>query len=193
MIIPGASSALKNVESNFYYNGLEISKINFDITEFAKICDIINDLKYQLSRERNLEEVREKYKVLIKTPLYQGRSLFTSAYKEKCFSTMYNNAQKSIDALTKEDFLYFTEDLFLLIAQQMDTLALQAKSGIVLPKNDIISKIKKRSEILIFTNYQHNIEQLTNCFYRTSELEFINGFEDYIYTDEQLKNALTEI
>lgn len=42
MILPNNTFVLRNIKDSFYYNGIEISKENFSIEEFAKVCDKIN-------------------------------------------------------------------------------------------------------------------------------------------------------
>ena len=64
MILPNNTSVLKNIKDSFYYNGIEISKENFSIEEFAKVCDKINDFKHQIRQEKVLNDIREKYVVL---------------------------------------------------------------------------------------------------------------------------------
>lgn len=37
MILPNNVAILRNIKDSFYYNGIEISKENFDINEFANL------------------------------------------------------------------------------------------------------------------------------------------------------------
>lgn len=48
MILPNNVAILRNIKDSFYYNGIEISKENFNIQEFAKVCSKVNDIKGQL-------------------------------------------------------------------------------------------------------------------------------------------------
>ena len=54
MILPTNASILRNIRDSFYYNGIEISKENFSIEEFAKVCSKVNDIKGQLRQEKVL-------------------------------------------------------------------------------------------------------------------------------------------
>lgn len=191
MIIPSTEKILKNTKNNFYYCGVEISKNNFDITEFAEICNKINDLKHQLYEERSLEIVRSNYKIINKTHLYSNYYVFISVYKDKCFLGLYNDKLKCIEQLTKDTLSLFTDNNYLIISRQMGIISNQIIKGIESNKNTVICRIKNHNELITFTNYQQNIEKLSNCFYRTEELEFINGYDQYILTDYELKEALS--
>ena len=54
MILPNNVAILRNIKDSFYYNGIEISKENFNIQEFSKVCSKVNDIKGQLRQEKAL-------------------------------------------------------------------------------------------------------------------------------------------
>ena len=59
IVLPNNTSILHNIKDSFYYNGIEISKENFNIQEFAKVCSKINDIKGQLRQEKTLNEIKQ--------------------------------------------------------------------------------------------------------------------------------------
>lgn len=190
MIIPGIASALLNIGDNFYYCGIEISKNSFDVTEFSKVCAIINNLKHQLSSEnaKNLSSVRNSTEVISVVPLGKKHRLLVSVNKNKTFVGLYNKGSKEIEPINKEILRLFTNDLFSLVSYKMETIAARYSKGISTSGCDV----KNFQELTSFSLYKSRIEKLSTCFYHTYELEFINGYKDYILTDEQLKCSLEE-
>ena len=63
MILPNNTTILRNIKNSFYYNGIEISKENFDINEFAKVCSKVNDIKGQLRQEKALNNIRKNHTI----------------------------------------------------------------------------------------------------------------------------------
>ena len=124
MIIPGVASALLNAESSFYYCGIEISKSNFDIKEFSKVCSIINDLKHQLSSEnaKELSVAKNNAEIIGVLPLGVKHRLLVSAYKDKIFVGLYNKETKGIEPINKDILFLLTDDFFTLVSRRMDVI-----------------------------------------------------------------------
>lgn len=67
------------------------------------------------------------------------------------------------------------------------------KTANFISKNLINCTLIKDTVMLhTFENYIDTIEKSGNSFQNTYELEFINGYKEYILTDEQLKQSLVE-
>ena len=192
MIIDSVSSALKNNKDSFYYCGIEISKNDFSITEFSEICDKINDLKHYIDREKCLSEVKEDISVIGVQSLRKGLNIICEVKKNKYFFSLYDSNCKEITPLKKDMFFMFNNYIYSLLSCQMNRTAVLYKKGIVSGNRESTTLIKNSYMLITFQNYKQNIEKLSNCFYHTYELEFINGYNDYILSDEQLKNALIE-
>lgn len=193
MFLPDNEKSLRNIEDSFYYCGIEVSKKQFDISEFALVCKRINDLKHILYTEKYLSILKKDYEIISEIPLYNTTSCICSVYKEKCFISLYDEEKKEIKAFTKEDLLYFKTDFYNDLSNQMNKTAKRAQNRIIPIKQNTATSILNISKYISFQNYKHNIESLSICFYKTEDLEFIKGYKDYISTDEQLSEALENL
>ena len=197
MIIANTASALLNTQNSFYYCGVEISKENFDISEFAPVCDKINDLKRQLYNKNNLSGQRIAHGILGFANLTEDIDCLCEVYEKRCFLGLFSRTQKEIVPLTSEIFRFFSDRFVFLLSYELNKIAKMAERGIITasPISDrvtLLNPLKDKIKVVAFNNYKHRIEKLSNCFYHTYELEFINGCKDYILTDEQLKKSLEE-
>jgi len=67
------------------------------------------------------------------------------------------------------------------------------KTANLISKNLINCTLIKDTVMLhTFENYIETLKKSGNNFQNTYELEFINGYKEYILTDEQLKQSLIE-
>ena len=67
------------------------------------------------------------------------------------------------------------------------------KTARLISKNIINCTLIKDTIMLhTFENYIETIEKSGNSFQYTYELEFINGYKEYILTDEELKKSIIE-
>ncbi len=193
MILKSTAKALQNICDNFYYCGVEISKDNFNVTEFADVCSKINDLKHQLYEEKNLEKARSNVEIIGTFFLCENEDLVCSVNKNKCFLGIYNKQNKDIVPITKDLLPYFTGNIMVDLAHQMNRIANLYFQGVVTAsKTGYVTIITDRQKLTAFHNYRHHVEKMSNCFYHTYEVEFVNGYKDYIVSDEQLKDSLIE-
>lgn len=111
MILSSTASALLNTKSSFYYCGVEISKDNFDITEFSKICNTINELKNQMSSEnaKALSFVKSRTEIIGSSPITKEYDAIVSVFKDRVFVGIYNKESKTIEPLTKDILTFFTK------------------------------------------------------------------------------------
>ena len=58
----------------------------------------------------------------------------------------------------------------------------------------VVQKTTVKNTVMLhsFENYIETIEKSGNSFQNTYELEFINGYKEYILTDEELKKSIIE-
>lgn len=188
MILPNNTSILRNIKDSFYYNGIEISKENFSIEEFAKVCDKINDFKHQLREEKTLNEIRKNHPVIGRIYLESSDTyLLCKINRQSIYFGLYNENTGKIFQLSKEIFYHIhDEDIFRLSFELNKTSKLISK-GIIQ-----ITTIKNPTVLYTFENYIETIEKSGNSFQNTYELEFINGYKEYILTDEELKKSIIE-
>ena len=188
MILPNNVSILRNIKDSFYYNGIEISKENFDIREFAKVCDRINDIKGQLKQEKSLSGIKQNHTVIsVIYSIKTNTGLLCKIDKNNVYFGIYDNQLNRIIPLTKDYFLKITDDDIYYLAHNLN------KTAIFIDKGEIEKTLIKDSTMLYtFENYINTIEKSGVSFQNTYELEFINGYKEYILTDEQLKQSLVE-
>lgn len=189
MILPNNTIILRNIKNSFYYNGIEISKENFDINEFAKVCSKVNDIKGQLRQEKALNNIRKNHTVIgyIKLSHYSYIYLLCKVNKENIYFGLYDNNKKQIIPLQKE-IISNTND------RDMYSLAFELNKTARLISKNIINCTLIKDTIMLhtFENYIEAIEKSGNSFQYTYELEFINGYKEYILTDEELKKSIIE-
>ena len=193
MIIYSTNAVLQNIEDNFYYCGIEISKNQFNITDFSKICNKINDLKYQIYQEKAINNLKIDNILMDRISIFKDTDLYILVEKDKLFITIYNKERNEIEPLSKKVFNLFNDRLFINIAYKINKTASQYTRNMINKHDNIITNKNFDKNLIKILNYQENIEKLSNCFYHTYELEFINGYKDYIFTDEELNNSLKEI
>ena len=189
MILPNNVSTLRNIKDSYYYNGIEISKENFDIREFAKVCSKVNDIKYQLQQEKVLNNIRQQYSVIGFVNLTENGNirLLCMTDKNHTYFGLYNMIENKVIPLTKNILKHITDQNIYLLSYNLN------KTARLIQKGEIEKTTIKDSTILhIFENYIDTIEKSGNSFQYTYELEFINGYKEYILTDEQLKDSLVE-
>ena len=188
MILPTNTSILRNIRDSFYYNGIEISKENFSIEEFALVCDKINDFKHQLREEKTLNEIRKNHAVVGRIYLELSDTyLLCKINKQNIYFGLYNENTKRIIPLSKEIFHHlYDEDMFRLSFELNKTAKLISR-GIIQ-----ITSIKNSTVLYTFENYIDTIEKSGNSFQNTYELEFVSGYKEYILTDEELKQSIIE-
>ncbi len=191
MVISSTEKILKNVEDKFYYCGIEISKQNFNIQEFSYVCNKINEIKNSFSSEnaKKLSRIREITPVAGNAPITKEIDLIAVVNKNTVFLGLYNRYDKRIEPLTKKLLKYIDTGLINTISFQLSKAANKYEKGIIETGYDL----SEPSMLFAVENYRNNIEKLSICFYHTYEIEFINGYKDYIMSDEELKNSLTEI
>lgn len=188
MILPNNTSILKNIKDSFYYNGIEISKENFSIEEFALVCDKINDFKHQLRQEKALNDIREKYEVLDAIYLAKNNIYFVCEVKNnKIFFGFYDKSICRIIPITQKIFHNLTDNDMFLISKALNKTAKFISKGVVQK-----TTVKDTVMLHTFENYIETIEKSGNSFQNTYELEFINGYKEYILTDEELKKSIIE-
>ena len=196
MILANTASVLLNKESSFYYCGIEISKDNFDIKEFVSICDRINDLKHNLFEEKNLSSARKDAEILGAVYLNDQYDCVCNVYKEKVFLGLYNTQRKEIVPVTNEVLKYFTDGMFAHLSYELNKTSKLAQKEVLKPSvsgvYSLLKPVKDKLKVIAFNNYKQHVEKLSSCFYHTYELEFVNGYRDYVLTDEQLKHSLEE-
>ena len=179
MILPNNTSILRNIKDSFYYNGIEISKKNFSIEEFAKVCDKINDFKHQLREEKTLNEIRKNHPVIGRIYLESSDTyLLCKINRQSIYFGLYNENTGKIFQLSKDIF----------------RLSFELNKMAKLISKEIIqtTTIKNATVLYTFENYIETIEKSGNSFQNTYELEFINGYKEYILTDEELKKSIIE-
>ena len=188
MILPNNTSILRNIRDSFYYNGIEISKENFNIEEFALVCDKINDFKHQLREEKILNEVRKKCVVLGVSYTSQSEIyLLCKVDKNNIYFGLYNNKQNKITPLTKDNFKNLNNKTLFSLSHNLNTTA------VFILKSEIDRTLIKDTVMLhTFENYIDTIEKSGNSFQNTYELEFVSGYKEYILTDEELKKSIVE-
>ena len=189
MILPNNTSILRNIKDSFYYNGIEISKENFSIEEFAKVCSKVNDIKGQLRQEKVLSNIRQNHTVIgyIKLSHYSYIYLLCKVNKEHIYFGLYDNNKKQIIPLQKEIISNSNDRDIYSLAFELN------KTARLISKNIINCTLIKDTVMLhTFENYIETIEKSRNSFQNTYELEFVNGYKEYILTDEQLKKSIIE-
>lgn len=189
MILPNNVAILRNIKDSFYYNGIEISKENFNIQEFSKVCSKVNDIKGQLRQEKALNNIKQDYTVIGYAELSHHSYIYLlcKVNKENIYFGLYDNYKKQIIPLQKEIISEIND-------RDMYSLAFELnKTANLISKNLINCTLIKDTVMLhTFENYIKLIEKSGNSFQNTYELEFINGYKEYILTDEQLKQSLIE-
>lgn len=188
MILPNNTSVLRNIKDSFYYNGIEISKENFSIEEFALVCDKINDFKFQIRQEKALNDIRKKCVVCgISYTAQSEIYLLCEVSKNNIYFGLYNNKQNKILPLTKNNFKSLNNKTLFSLSHNLNTTA------VFISKGEINKTLIKDTVMLhTFENYIDTIEKSGNSFQNTYELEFINGYKEYILTDEELKKSIIE-
>ena len=188
MILPNNTSVLRNIKDSFYYNGIEISKENFSIEDFAKVCSKINDFKHQLREEKTLNEIRENHIVIGVSYTAQSEIyLLCKVSGNNIYFGLYNNKQNKILPLTKNNFKNLNNKTLFSLSHNLNTTA------VFILKGEIEKSLIKDTVMLhTFENYIETLKKSGNNFQNTYELEFINGYKEYILTDEQLKQSLIE-
>lgn len=188
MILPSTCNVLHNIQNSFYYNGIEISKKNFDITEFALVCSKINDLKEQIQQEKFIHNLSTKSIISeIVIDRNDKTSLLCKYNNAEYYFGLYNNRKKEIIPLTKELFNNISDNKIYLLSNELNITAKLVLKNVISE-----TKIKDKMKIISFDNYISNIKNLSNSFQYTYELEFINGYKEYLLTNEELKNAIIE-
>lgn len=189
MILPNNTSILRNIKDSFYYNGIEISKENFSIEEFALVCSKINDFKHQLRQETCLMNVRQKSVIISATRLLSNDNirLLCKINRKNVYFGLYNVSNNKIIPFTKEIFKSLIDDDMYNIAFELNKTSKLISKGIIQ-----ITTIKNPTVLYTFENYIETIEKSGNSFQNTYELEFINGYKEYILTDEELKKSIIE-
>jgi hypothetical protein len=114
--------------------------------------------------------------------------LIGSFYNNKLFLGLYNTEVNEIVPLTKNILQDINDDIVILLAHRMGVAANRFFKGIFDSGNAIKNSIVNTS----FENYKIQIEKSGRAFYHTYELEFINGYKDFILSDEQLKQSIVE-
>ena len=188
MVLPNNASILRNIRDSFYYNGIEISKENFSIEEFALVCDKINDFKHQLREEKTLNEIRKNYIILGLSYTSQSEIyLLCKVDKNNIYFGLYNNKQNKITPLTKNNFKSLNNKTLFSLSHNLNTTA------VFISKGEIDKTLIKDTIMLhTFENYINTIEKSKVSFQNTYELEFVNGYKEYILTDEELKKSIIE-
>lgn len=188
MILPNNTSVLRNIKDSFYYNGIEISKENFSIEEFALVCDKINDFKHQLRQEKALNDVRKNHPVIgVIYSIKSNLNLLCSINHNNIYFGLYDNTLCRIIPLSKNCFKDLGDDDIFSLSHNLN------KTATFILKGEINKTLIKDTVMLhTFENYIETIEKSGNSFQNTYELEFINGYKEYILTDEQLKQSLIE-
>lgn len=188
MILPNNTSILRNIKDSFYYNGIEISKKNFSIEEFAKVCDKINDFKHQLREEKTLNEIRKNHPVIGRIYLESSDTyLLCKINRQSIYFGLYNENTGKIFQLSKEIFYHIHDEDIFRLSFELNKMAKLISKEIIQT-----TTIKNATVLYTFENYIETIEKSGNSFQNTYELEFINGYKEYILTDEQLKQSLIE-
>ena len=183
MILPNNTSVLRNIKDSFYYNGIEISKENFDIEEFAKICDRVNDIKSQIKQEKPLNSIRQNHIVIGRIYLAECNIwLLCKVDKEKIYLGLYDDTTKNIIPLTTDILKKITDDNIFLLSYNLN------KTANLIQRKEIEKTIIRDR----FENYIRLIEKSGNSFQNTYELEFVSGYKEYILTDEELKKSIIE-
>lgn len=188
MILPNNTSVLRNIKDSFYYNGIEISKENFSIEEFALVCSKINDFKHQLRQEKALNDVRKNHPVIgVIYSIKSNLNLLCSINHNNIYFGLYDNTLCRIIPLSKNCFKDLGDDDIFSLSHNLN------KTATFILKGEINKTLIKDTVMLhTFENYIDTIEKSGNSFQNTYELEFINGYKEYILTDEQLKQSLIE-
>ena len=188
MILPNNASILRNIKDSFYYNGIEISKENFSIEEFAIVCDKINDFKHQLRQEKALNDVRKNHIIIgVIYSIKSNLNLLCQIDNNNIYFGLYNNRLCCITPLTKDCFKDLNDDDIFSLSHNLN------KTAIFISKGEIDRTLIKDTVMLYtFENYIDTIEKSGNSFQNTYELEFVSGYKEYILTDEQLKQSLIE-
>ena len=175
MILPNNTSVLRNIKDSFYYNGIEISKENFSIEEFALVCDKINDFKFQKRQEKALNDIRKKCVVCgISYTAQSEIYLLCEVSKNNIYFGLYNNKQNKILSLTNNNFKSLNNKTLFSLSHNLNTTA------VFISKGEINKTLIKDTVMLhTFENYIDTIEKSGNSFQNTYELEFINGYKEY--------------
>ena len=98
-----------------------------------------------------------------------------------------NNKQNKILPLTKNNFKNLNNKTLFSLSHNLNTTA------VFILKGEIEKTLIKDTVMLhTFENYIETLKKSGNNFQNTYELEFINGYKEYILTDEQLKQSLIE-
>lgn len=188
MILPNNTSILRNIKDSFYYNGIEISKKNFSIEEFAKVCDKINDFKHQLREEKTLNEIRKNHPVIGRIYLESSDTyLLCKINRQSIYFGLYNENTGKIFQLSKEIFYHIHDEDIFRLSFELNKMAKLISKEIIQT-----TTIKNATVLYTFENYIETIEKSGNSFQNTYELEFINGYKEYILTDEELKKSIIE-
>ena len=188
MILPNNTSILRNIKDSFYYNGIEISKKNFSIEEFAKVCDKINDFKHQIREEKTLNEIRKNHPVIGRIYLESSDTyLLCKINRQSIYFGLYNENTGKIFQLSKEIFYHIHDEDIFRLSFELNKMAKLISKEIIQT-----TTIKNATVLYTFENYIETIEKSGNSFQNTYELEFINGYKEYILTDEELKKSIIE-
>ena len=173
MILPNNASILRNIKDSFYYNGIEISKENFSIEEFAIVCDKINDFKHQLRQEKFLMDISQKGIVISATRLLNDKNiqLLCKIDRKNIYFGLYDISNNKIMPFTKEIFKSLIDDDMYNIAFELNKTAKLISRGAIQ-----ITTIKNSTVLYTFENYIDTIEKSRNSFQNTYELEFVNGY-----------------
>ena len=188
MILPNNTSVLRNIKDSFYYNGIEISKENFGIEEFALVCDKINDFKHQLREEKVLNDIRKNHPLIgVIYSIKSNLNLLCSINHNNIYFGLYDNTLCRIIPLSKNCFKDLGDDDIFSLSHNLN------KTATFISKGEINKTLIKDTVMLhTFENYIDTIEKSGNSFQNTYELEFINGYKEYILTDEELKKSIIE-
>ena len=189
MILPNNVSVLRNIKDFYYYNGIKISKENFDISEFALICSRINDFKQQFKEEKILRSAKQNHTIIGSTRLSLDNNirLLCKIDNKNIYLGLYNISENRIIPLAKDIFKKIKDDDMYTLAYDLNRTA-----NFILKGEIEKTTIKDSAILYTFENYTETIEKSGNSFQHTYELEFINGYKEYILTDEQLKQSLIE-
>ena len=188
IVLPNNTSILHNIKDSFYYNGIEISKENFNIQEFAKVCSKINDIKGQLRQEKTLNEIKQTNTIISRAYIAKCNIwLLCKIDKNDIYFGLYDEYKAKMISLTKNIIQNISDENIFSLSYNLN------KTAKLISKEEIEKTTIKNTTLLhTFENYIDIIEKSGNSFQHTYELEFINGYKEYILTDEELKQSLIE-
>ena len=184
MILPTNASILRNIRDSFYYNGIEISKENFSIEEFAKVCSKINDFKHQLRQEKNVD-IRKT--AIANIYFSDNIQILCKIDKKNIYFGLYDLQTHNILALTEDLFFKITDDIIFSLSHELNKIFVFIDKQLIQ-----FTTIKDTVMLHTFENYIDTIEKSGNSFQNTYELEFVNGYKEYILTDAELKKSIIE-